>query len=73
MIVKARFIGSKPKGRYYPGKVYELDFKIIRSRVPFTLDRYDMITISTVKDLEGDPIDYGTFLAFLKDWNVVSG
>lgn len=73
MIVKARFIGNKPKGRYYPGKVYELEFKTVAARVPFTTTVQGIIHVDPAKDLEGDRIPYETILGFLKDWNVISG
>ena len=73
MIVKARFIGNKPKGRYYPGKVYELEFKTVAARVPFTTTVRDIIHVDPAKDLQGDRIPYETILGFLKDWNVISG
>lgn len=73
MIVKARFIGSKPKGRYYPGKVYELDFKTLPVREPFTTVVQDKIRVYPAVELQGDPLTYDTILAFLKDWDVVSG
>lgn len=70
MIVKARFIGKKPKGRYYPGKVYELLFRTTAARIPFTTDVRDIVQVTTVKDLEGDTLPYESLLTFLKDWDV---
>lgn len=73
MIIKARFVGKMPKGRYYPGKVYELDFKTIKWRKPYTTERYDVITLETVKALEADRMEYETMLDFLKHWDVIAG
>ena len=73
MIVKARFIGNKPKGRYYPGKVYEVDFKTVSARVPFTLTFNEIVRVDPVQSLQGDRMEYDTFLDFLKYWNVISG
>lgn len=69
MKIGAVYKGAKGREAYRPGRMYELDFTVVKRRKVFSVDTEEIIRVSAGGFTE-TPKEYRSLSLFLKDWEV---
>lgn len=69
MRIKAIYRGPRGREAYKPGRMYELDFTVVKRRKAFTVEKEEVVRVSADGFTE-TPKEYRTLTLFLKEWEV---